>query len=236
MIEKAINKILSLGGTKSEEISGRLYSNGPTGIIPIKPPKAETLSINTLTGVVDFFDDSREELGMIAHIIDHKTVELLERGFTDMWLTRSTYLKSVHESPVFSFGRNMDVESFIINLQAMFVPDENTAAILKIVGNIKEEAVTQHSDDGVTQAVTARVGIARLESVPVPNPITLRPYRTFMEVEQPASTFIFRMTGGKGQQPSCALYEADGRMWQLEAIKNIKAWLAEKITGLKIIA
>lgn len=236
MIEKAINKILSLGGTTSEEINGRLYSNGPAGIIPIKPPKAEALEINTLTGIVDFYGDSGAKLDMIAHVIDHKTVALLERVFTDEWLTRSMYLKAVHESPVFPFGRNMDVESFIINLQAMFVPDENTSAILKIVGNIKEEAVNQHCDDGVTQSVTARVGIARLESVPVPNPITLRPYRTFMEVEQPASTFVFRMTGGKGQQPSCALYEADGRMWQLEAIKNIKEWLSDKITGLKIIA
>ena len=236
MLEKAINKILSLGGTKSEEIAGRLYSNGPQGIIAIKPPKAETLKINTLTGIMDFYADSSAELDMIAHIIDHTTVDLLERGFTDEWLTRSTYLTAVHESPVFAFGRNMDVENFIINLQAMFVQDENTAAILKIVGNIKEEVVTQHTDDGVTQAVTAKVGIARVEAVAVPNPVILRPYRTFMEVEQPASTFVLRMTGGRGQQPSCALYEADGRMWQLEAIKNIKAWLSEKITGIKIIA
>lgn len=236
MIKEAIEKILSLGGSKSEQIEGRLYSNGPNGILPMKPPKAETLGINTLTGVVDFYDETRESLAMIAHVIDHKTVELLERKFTDTWLTRSTYLKAVHESPVFPFGRNMDVESFIINLQAMFVQDKNTAAILKIVGNIKEEAVTQHTDDGVTQAVTARVGIARVEAVAVPNPVTLRPYRTFMEVEQPASTFVLRMVGGKGQQPSCALYEADGRMWQLEAINNIKKWLAEKIKGIKIIA
>jgi hypothetical protein len=34
----------------------------------------------------------------------------------------------------------------------------------------------------------------------------------------------------------CALFEADGRMWRLEAIKNIKAWLQEKIPGIKIIA
>jgi hypothetical protein len=141
MIKEAIEKILSLGVYKTEEIQDRLYSNGPSGILPIKPPKAETLKINTLTGIVDFYDDSSEELEMIAHIIDHKTVELLERGFTDEWLTRSTYLKAIHESPVFPFGRNMDVESFIINLQAMFVQDENTAAILKIVGNIKEEIV-----------------------------------------------------------------------------------------------
>jgi hypothetical protein len=118
----------------------------------------------------------------------------------------------------------------------MFVQDENTAAILKIVGNIKEEASNTFADDGITQSVATRAGISRVEIVPVPNPVTLRPYRTFMEIEQPASTFVFRMKSGKGQPPTCALYEADGRMWRLEAIKKIKEWLADKMPGIKIIA
>lgn len=57
-----------------------------------------------------------------------------------------------------------------------------------------------------------------------------------MEVEQPASTFVFRIKGAKDMPPHCALFEADGRMWRLEAIKNIKEWLAGKIQGIKIIA
>lgn len=233
MIEKAINKILSLSGTKAEEINGRSYTNGPNGILSLEPPKAETLTINTLTGIEDYAPDTKKQM---IHVVDHKRVELLDADFADAWLTRSIYLKAVHESPVFRFGQRMDVESFIIAIQAMFVQDENTAAILKIVGNIKDEAVNQFNDDGVTQSVTARAGISRVDIVPVPNPVTLRPYRTFMEVEQPASTFVFRMQSGKGQPPSCALFEADGRMWSLTAIQSIKAWLSEHITGVKIIA
>jgi hypothetical protein len=239
MILKAIEKILSLGGTKVEIINGRTYGNGPAGIIPIKPPKAETLTINTLTGIVDLMPlDSvqLEERDVMLHVVDHKSVSLMDHNFSDHWLTRSTYLTAVHESPVFRFGQFMDVETFIIHMQAMFVQDESTAAILKVAGNIKEEAVTQFSDDGVTQGVTAKAGISRVEVVPVPNPVTLRPYRTFMEIEQPMSTFVFRMQGGKGNSPTCALFEADGRMWQLEAIKNIKLWLSEKIPRMKIIA
>jgi hypothetical protein len=229
---ESINKILSLGERKVEEVYDRAYQNGPQGLLPILPPKAETLAINTLTGIVDYSPESAQML----HVVGHKRVDVLEKQFSDSWLTRSTYLTAVHESPVFRFGQFMNVEDFIIALQSMFVQDENTAAILKIVGNIKDEAVNQYSDDGVTQAVTARAGISRVEVVPVPNPVTLRPYRTFMEVEQPASTFVFRMQSGKGQQPSCALYEADGRMWSLTAIKSIKSWLSDKIPGIKIIA
>jgi len=232
MIKAAIEKTLSLGGIEIKEVNGRTYAKGPDTMKAVLPPKAETLAINTLTGIADY---SPATITML-HVADHKTVHLIDTSFADSWLTRSTYLTAVHESPVFRFGQFTNVEDFIINIQALFVQDENTAAILRIVGNIKEEAVNQFNDDGVTQAVTAKSGISRVEQVPVPNPVTLRPYRTFMEIEQPASTFVFRMQGGKGNPPTCALFEADGRMWRLEAIKNIKAWLAEKIPGIKIIA
>lgn len=236
MIAEAIEKILSLGGSKTEKINGRTYSNSPKGIVPLVPPRAETLRLNTLTGVVDYCGGKAIQ-GTMIHIAGPGDVKLIDEYFdSENWLTRSTYLHASHESPTFSFGRRMDPETFIITLQAMFVPDENTAAILKVVGNITEEAVKTFSDDGVTQSVTAKVGISRVEQVSVPNPVTLRPYRTFREVEQPASTFVFRMRGEKGETPSCALFEADGKMWELEAIQAIKFWLADKLKGAKVIA
>jgi hypothetical protein len=233
MIKAAIEKILSLGGSKAELINGRTYSNGPRGITTLKPPKAESLIINTLTGIVDFgvLDEA------MIHIVSPTQVNIIDKFLdSEGWKTRSTYLLALHKSPVFRFGQWFNVEDFIINLQAMFVQDENTAAILKVVGNIKEEAVSRYTDDGVTQAVTAKHGISRAEVVPVPNPVTLHPYRTFREIEQPASTFVLRMKGGRGGQPLCALFEADGRMWQLEAIQSIKFWLQDKIKDIKIIA
>ena len=233
MIEAAISKILSLGGTDVQDINGRTYANGPRGIEPLKPPKAETLIINTLTGIADYSPTKDTML----HIVDHKRVDLIDAAYIDGWDTRATHLQAVHESPVFPFGNNFfPVEDFIIAMQAMFVQDATTALILKIIGNVKDEGVSNFSDDGVTQKVTAKTGISVVGSVQVPNPVTLRPYRTFMEIEQPASTFVFRMKGGQGEQPKCALFEADGRMWRLEAIQSIKRWLAEKMPAIKIIA
>ncbi len=237
MIKEAIEKILSLGQFTADELKGREYSIGPTGIIPIKPPKAETLSINTLTGIADFIEETIKGREMI-HVVDHKKVDVLDLEYVDGWLTRSIHLSAVHSSPVFAFGNYYPLEDFMIALQAMFIQDENTAGILKIIGNLKDESVKQIADNGITQTVSAKVGITMAENVPLPNPVTLRPYRTFMEVEQPASTFVFRMHSGRGtgQPPTCALFESDGRMWSLTAIKSIKGWLAEKIPGIKIIA
>lgn len=106
--------------------------------------------------------------------------------------------------------------------------------MLKLVGNVKEEAVNTIGDDGVSQSVVAKMGVATVGNVKVPNPVLLKPYRTFVEVEQPESNFIFRMRKG----PECALFEADGGAWKLEAIDNIKEYLtaelAEEIESKKV--
>jgi len=58
------------------------------------------------------------------------------------------------------------------------------------------------------------------------NPIRLRPYRTFREIEQPASLFVLRLQKGRdGELPRAALFEADGGQWKLEACQAIKHWL-----------
>ena len=73
--------------------------------------------------------------------------------------------------------------------------------------------------------------MAKVADVVVPNPVTLAPYRTFLEVEQPASKFIFRIKEG-GQ---LALFEADGGAWQHEAILNIKNYLIEQLKDNNVI-
>jgi hypothetical protein len=125
----------------------------------------------------------------------------------------------------------------IIFLPSCFVENNDKAKILKIVGNIKDKAVRQYGDDGITQQVTAKTGLALVEDVPVPNPVMLAPFRTFMEVEQPESKFVFRMKRGD-DGPECALFEADGGAWKLEAMKRIKAYLQAELdgTGIAIIS
>ena len=93
------------------------------------------------------------------------------------------------------------------------------------VGNLTEDAVRTMTDDGVSQVTAVRTGVATVADVKVPNPVSLRPFRTFIEVDQPESRFIFRMReGGR-----CAIFEADGGAWKLEAKKNIYNYLAEQL-------
>lgn len=137
--------------------------------------------------------------------------------------------------PEFDFGRWIDSENFIIKLQSCFEKNKDRDVMLKIVGNIKEENVNTFGDDGVSQSVVAKTGVATVADVIVPNPVVLKPFRTFIEVDQPESEFIFRMQNG----PKCALFEADGGAWKLTAMKRIKSYLsfvlAEEIKANRII-
>lgn len=135
------------------------------------------------------------------------------------------------------FDNYIPVEDFIVYLQSMFVQDETTANIMKIVGNLSQGVEAQFVDDGVTQRVTAMTGVTRKEVVSVPNPVELRPFRTFADIEQPSSNFVLRIKANNDRGPTCALFEADGGAWKNTAIATIKTWLAKNAPeGIKIIA
>lgn len=62
--------------------------------------------------------------------------------------------------------------------------------------------------------------------VKVFNPVTLIPYRAFIEVDQPERKFVLRMQNG----PRVVLFEADGGVWTNEANRNIEDNLMEALS------
>ena len=225
MIDRSfIDRIEELSKVEMLEVGGRPYATKK--LSPVFEPQPDALTISTLTGLADYINANADNLvleGVIVHIESHASVKLLsvlEGGFKQ----RSSYLHVQSTLKPFNFGQWTDVERFIISLQSQFEQDAMTAALLRLVGNLQDGAVRNFSDDGVTQSVTAKTGIARVGEVEVPNPITLAPFRTFLEIAQPDSRFVFRLKQGDGM-PLCALFEADGGSWQLEAIKRIRDWL-----------
>lgn len=236
MIEKAINKILALSKIEQFEINGRKYTS--SGIFPVKEPLPAVLTVHTLSGMADYLNKNIDVLNkekLFIHVCT-PTIVNLHAYFKDGFCERAEYISAIFEPPEITRGNYVGIEEFIINLQSKFVPTENTAAILKVVGNVRGEQVQQFSDDGISQAVTAKAGIATVENVAVPNPVKLKPFRTFPEIEQPESLFIFRMKQQPGSTPSCGLWEADNKLWKVEAIKSIANWLQKEVKDIPIIA
>lgn len=122
----------------------------------------------------------------------------------------------------FPFENWLSQEDFVTMAQACFVPTKELENVLHIVGTLKAGRVTTYEDDGVTQQVNATAGVTRATHVEVPNPVILRPWRTFAEIEQPPSSFILRLRGGdENQKPQIGLYEVIGGGWKIMAMEII---------------
>ncbi len=75
--------------------------------------------------------------------------------------------------------------------------------MLAYISNVRTISEATSMVDGAAQSVEVKTEIASKAIKMFPNPVILRPYRTFIEVEQPASQFIFsvRSENGKMQCP-----------------------------------
>lgn len=232
MIKAAIDKILSLAAINTQIIGDQVFTNSE--LRRIADATTDTMKVRNLTGVVDYlrnnFDD---KLPVIIHVKSPTSVSVVTEFNRD--LSRSTLIEAEALLPDIAYGRYYDIESFNILLQSCFVGTEIRDHLLAIVGNVKDENVTNYGDDGTSQSVTAKVGIATVETVKLPNPVHLKPFRTFVEIRQPESAFVFRMKDG----PSAALFEADGGAWKLDAIDKIKDYfdgaLKEQIESGQIV-
>ena len=223
--------------------AGNEYTTRPVHFIePRVQPAPDTLKISTLTGIVEFCTQYGETMEgedpSMIHVLTHADVRVYSEPFGPAQ-QRTLFLVAAFESLLgtsFTFGQFYEQENFIVGLQSLFEPTPQREEVLKVIGTIKESQVRESSDDGVTQAVSAKAGIALVTDVAVPNPVILRPYRTFREIEQPESAFVLRVRSGReGGKPLCALFEADGGRWKLDAIQRIADFLTRQ-TKLTILA
>lgn len=225
MIKEALQYIVGLGEAREHTIHGDTYSDKELYRVEKYIPMAHAIEMNTLTSLVDYIKANIDTMAdkMIIQVVSPEEVRLFSQLNEQRKREDIVVVKAV--TPTFSYERFIDHESFCINVQAKFIDDPQTdkALLLKFSGTVEQGSVAEYGDDGVTQKATVRQGIASKTDAVVPNPVKLRPYRTFIEIEQPVSEFIFRMRDERGI--TCALFEADGGAWKNVAMSKIKDYL-----------
>ena len=215
-----------------------IYCNGEYERVKKRDPekivKAEAFETFSLDGLIDYIKADTEGLFNqgIRHIVRVKsptTVEVIapQHGY---WRERElvAYCKAL--VPEISFGRYMDTEQFQIMVQTCFMESENRAKVLQVAGSVRKEQNMQTADDGVSQKVTINAGVSTAADVIVRNPVTLIPFRTFREVEQPESPFVLRFN----EEGAAALFTGDGSKWKLEAVSAIRKYLEEALAGTNV--
>lgn len=216
-----------------QQVDGSTFViSGCGGVEEIRPTiyHPDTLALHSLEALVKMVQTEAANVGEPLYITipDHLTVRCFGQPQPDARFFRQVYYEAkATDVPGFRGGFR-DYEKAIIELRSQFSPGEGVDYLLDLLSRISKENGVTTSDNGVSQTVEARQGVALKATVQVRPRVPLRPFRTFQEVEQPESEFLLRLD----EDGNIGLFEADGGMWKLTARQTVKAFLEAKLADL----
>ena len=227
MLAKMIDKIVSLKETKTFEIGGQTYADATLTRIPPHVDRPTCIEVSGLDGICKLI---RTELAKLDTVVmvqakAHNEVEVMTTYQPDF--SRNMLYRARADAPGLRTGfRGREVA--LIELRSLFIPSDGTAYLLDLLSRMTDENSVTTRDNGVTQQVEAKQGVSLNVMVDVKPRVQLRPFRTFLEVEQPESEFLIRVDAEEG----IGFFEADGGIWKLEAKKNIAKYFETHLTDL----
>lgn len=232
-LKDAIDRIVELAKPYTIKTDdGRRYCT--TYLREVKPEVElpARYSVDTLEALVKLI---RTE-GVAQAPLLYVRVDSARRVMVDTTYTHKEYAEfsrlplyeAVSDVPSISVNESISQERAIVELQSLYAITEDRDYLLALLSRIDVNQGVSSVDNGISQEVSVRTGAVLKEQQIVQPIVHLQPYRTFLEVEQPASDFLLRLD--KEGRP--ALYEADGGAWKLEAKRNIAAYLGEKLADL----
>ena len=227
MLAKFVEKLLEQRKTQTFDIHGDTYSTERLYRVAPHVDRPEPINICGLNSICKLIREEMDQVGttLMLEVKDYETVIVFTTLLDD--LSRDKLYVAKADVPGFRCGfRN--AEEAIIQLRSLFIPNEGTAYLLDLLSRINTEKGVSTQDNGVTQTVTARQGIALNEKVAIKPRVSLQPFRTFLEVGQPESEFLMRIN----EQGNIGLFEADGGVWKLEAKRNVAAYFERELADL----
>lgn len=231
MLTDALKYLFSQAETKyMGPFNGRDFTTAPLYKVPQE--KVDPLQVYTLDALLHYLGNNKDDLDMsdlIIHIESPTKVTLMDHlDSTDR--NRQTYVVASYSPPTHSFGRYIDLDTFVPYLKACYQPTEDRDILMSALGNIVDEESVTTEDDGVSQSVATKSGVRLVGTTQLPNPVYLRPFCTFPEIDaQPERPFVFRLApNGK----AACLLEADGGAWQGDAICKIRDYLDGALNDL----
>ena len=242
--KKAMEYLVGLGQRERDfvtvNIDGHIYTNAQNlkRVEPVLPKAPQVQEPYTLMGFVEFIrcniDVLHEQYGKLMVMVDNeRLVSLMSAPCGPENATRLLLAVTRARTEPFKFGVSYSQEEFVVALQSRFMQDEISAKVGMVVGNLVNGHEVNTSDDGISQRAVVKTGVARVGDVVIENPVMLRPYRTFVEIDQPKSPFVLRIKAEKDSgQPYIALHEADGGMWKVEAVGRIYEFLCNALAPI----
>ncbi len=230
--KEVIQTIQDAVKVQSIAVDGKDYLSRNIYLPPAEPVPAP-ITVATLSGLVDFINSAGEtELKdfRAVQVVDHRTVNLLG-NIAGRHKQRPVFVAAQVPSVngLVKFGQWHEQEEFMIWLQGAFVQEDQVKNLLRIIGTIQSDAVRVSADDGVSQRVTTKRGIFLANEETLPNPVTLQPFRTFPDIDQPFVRFVLRVDCDPGESPRLLLAETGDVGWMADRAAAVKAFLRQRI-------
>lgn len=207
-----------------------ITTDGKTNEIRPTIDRPDTLPLHSLDALVKMVQTEAAKAAAPLYITipDHLTVRCFGQPQADARFFRQVYYEA-HATDVPGWGEKvqMGFEEAQIAMRTRFQETPDTIYALKLLSDISCGAKVIYNDNGIATTVTTQKGVALQSNEQIRPIITLKPYRTFQEVEQPDSTFLIRVN-----ERGITFTEADGGMWKLAARQTIKAFLEEKLADM----
>ena len=168
-----------------------------------------------------------EKIGttIMIRVVSHDRVEVFTTYLADY--SRYQLYSARADVPGFRTGFR-EREQALIELRSLFLQGEGTKYLLGLLSRMSEHNKVDTLDNGVTQTVETVQGVALVANETIKPRVSLAPFRTFLEVEQPESEFLLRVN----DDGDVGLFEADGGVWKLEAKQNICEYFVSRLKAL----
>lgn len=235
MLKEFAQYLVSLKDNKTYDIHGDIYSDRELVRVAPHIDRPARISVSSLDSIVQLVChelDMFTNLPVFIRAEDARAVSVFTT-YDDV-MARDNLYRAECDVPGFRDGFR-EYEAAIIELRSRFVPGPGVDYLLDLLSRISKDTGVTTSDNGVSQTVEARQGVSLKTMVAVKPRVALRPYRTFLEVEQPESEFLLRLD----DNGNVGLFEADGGMWRQTAKASILAYfearLSDEIKAGKVV-
>lgn len=244
MLKELFDGIVNLKGTLDKanaEVSVKdlgaaklPYIHHGDKLTKLENPGFPTLCVATLAGLVEAVKASLTPKPHAICINSPTSVSAISKE-DGPWLQRGSLVKASFVPMAYSYGTWQTIEDFLVMLRARFGATEDREKLVKTLGNIQGGSLKTAIDDGFSQKVNVHVGVSLLGEEKIANPVQLKPYRTFHDIDQPASAFVVRLKQDNNQTVHAMIVEADGGLWQRTAMDGIYKFLADAKLGITIL-
>lgn len=223
-----VDKIISLKDPTVIDYAGGKWSNQRFERIVPHVSRPDTYGVSGLDSIVKLIRKEIDDVGgfLFVRVEDPKTVSV-STTFTPEEMSRYTVYVAHADVPGFRQGFR-EREKAIIELRSLFVPGAEVQYLLDLLSRMSMEKGATTTDNGVTQEVEVKTGVALKKKTEIRPRVALTPFRTFLEVEQPESEYLLRVN----EDGEIGLFEADGGVWKLEAKRNVKAYMESALIDL----